>query len=145
MKTDDKRLILFHKHPVSANLNFFSFSYRSVCAFNPLPKLSALRDNNSVVTSSSGLVLHPAMISAWGEEQLELESGALQIETEFCEQVEVPSGNITVYLAGFTGRDIPKELLQRYQAKMLSLMECVGMAPVEMMLLQKAYRVIMGG
>lgn len=136
------RLILFHKHPVSARLHFLSFSYGGVCAFSPLPKLA------SIVETKAGMnvepVLHPSTITNWGEQQLGLKAGALKAETEFCERVEVPKYEITVYLAGLEGYETPDTALQRNDIKPLSLMECVGIPPVEMLLLQKAYRIIMG-
>ena len=144
MVTDNTRLIFFHKHPVSANLQFLYFPYGGVCAFEPLPRLSALIDKNDM-ESQYHSVIHPSSISHWAEQQCQLEPGTLQAESDFCEQVEVPSGNISIYLAGFADYDVPQLFLSQYGAKLVSLMECVGIAPVEMLLLQKAYRVIMGG
>jgi len=137
------RLILFHKHPVSARMNFVYFQNGGVCAFDPLPKLAAIMDKSE---GNSGMTIHPATISNWGEQQLGLEPGTLITESEFCETVEVPKGEITVYLAGFKGYEMPAEAaLKPHNARFVSLMECVGIAPVEMLLLQKAYGVIMGG
>lgn len=144
METSNTRLILFHKHPVSANLQFLYFSYGGVCAFNSLPALSALIDDDAVADYCSS-VIHPSSISSWAEQKLQLESGALQAETEFYEMVEVPNGKISIYLAGFAGYEVPHSFLSQCGARLVSLMECVGIAPVEMLLLQKAYRVIMGG
>ena len=42
------RLILFHKHPMSARMNFLRFQNGGVCAFKPLPKLAAIIENKSV-------------------------------------------------------------------------------------------------
>lgn len=140
---ENTRLILFHKHPVSARMHFLYFKHGGVCAFKPLPKLATLSEQSAL--RDSELVVHPSTVSNWGEQQLALDAGALQAETEFCERVEVPRGEITVYLTGFTGYEIPDASLSRFGAKLVTLMECVGIAPVEMLLLQKAYRVIMGG
>lgn len=137
------RLILFHKHPLSARMHFLYFPHGGVCAFQPLPKLASIIEQNEAVDAE--MVIHPSTISNWGERQLGLESGVLQAETEFCERVEVPKGEITVYLAGFKGYEMPDDEVRRLDAKFISLMECVGIAPVEMLLLQKAYKVIMGG
>ncbi|WP_455212466.1 hypothetical protein [Kaarinaea lacus] len=140
---ENTRLILFHKHPVSARMHFLYFPHGGVCAFKPLPKLAAIVEHNEATNSE--LVIHPSTISNWGEQQLGLDPGALQTEAEFCERVEVPNSEITVYLAGFEGHETPDEQLEQFDAKFISLMECVGIAPVEMLLLQKAYGVIMGG
>ena len=140
---ENTRLILFHKHPVSARMHFLYFQHGGVCAFNPLHKLASIVDEDT--ENQDEVVLHPTTISSWAERQLNLESGALQVETEFRECVEVPKGRITVYLAGFKGYEMPDEAMCRNSAKFISLMECVGIAPVEMLLLQKAYGVIMGG
>ena len=144
METNSTRLIFFHKHPVSANLQFLYFPYGGVCAFNALPKLSALIDNDGMETQYDS-VIHPSSIACWAEQQFQLQSGALLAEAEFFEQVEVPNGKISIYLAGFASYDVPDSFLSQYGARLVSLMECVGIAPVEMLLLQKAYRVIMGG
>ena len=137
------RLILFHKHPFSARMSFLYFSHGGVCAFDPLPRLAAIVENKH--RGDGVLTVHPATISNWGEQQLGLQPGTLVTESEFCEIVEVPKGEITVYLAGFKGYEVPEEEMKPYNAKFVSLMECVGIAPVEMLLLQKAYGVIMGG
>lgn len=137
------RIILFHKHPVSASMHFLYFQHGGVCAFKPLPKLASIIDPKEKDIANT--VLHPAAITKWSEEQLGMESGSLQAETEFCERVEVPKGEITVYLAGFKGYEIPDDQMDQLNAKFISLMECVGIPPVEMLLLQKAYGVIMGG
>lgn len=143
---DDLRLILFHKHPLSARMHFLYWKYSErrggVCAFKPLPTLAAPIDRRSQVDSSDSSVFHPAAIKKWGEQVFD--SVSLHIEPEFCEQVEVPHGKITVYLAGFEGYELPLRSVERYGARFISLMECVGIAPVEMLLLQRAYNVIMG-
>lgn len=141
--TENTRLILFHKHPVSARMHFLYFQHGGVCAFKPIPKLAAIVEHNE--TTNSKLVIHPSTVSNWGEQQLGLTAGILQTEAEFCERVEIPNREITVYLAGFKGHATPDDRLERFDAKFVSLMECVGIAPVEMLLLQKAYGVIMGG
>jgi hypothetical protein len=143
MNIDNTRLILFHKHPVSARMHFLYFQYGGVCAMKPLPKLASIVDQNRVGDTES--VIHPSTISNWGEKQLGLPSGVLQTEAEFCERVEVPKGSITVYLAGFKGHTTPDEDVKHCDGRFITLMECVGIAPVEMLLLQKAYGVIMGG
>lgn len=143
MNIDNTRLILFHKHPVSARMHFLYFQYGGVCAVKPLPKLASIVDKQGVGGGDS--VIHPSTISNWGEKQLGLSSGALQTEAEFCEHVEVPKGGISVYLAGFKGHAISDEDVKHCSGRFITLMECVGIAPVEMLLLQKAYGVIMGG
>ena len=143
INTKNTRLILFHKHPASARLQFLRFHHGGVCGFQPLPKLASLIEQDTV--DATGLVVHPSTITNWGEQQLDLQPGDINAETEFCERVEVPHGNITVYLAGFKGYETPHDKLARYEAKFSNMMECIGMPPVEMLLLQKAYKVIMGG
>ena len=137
------RLILFHKHPASARLHFLRFDYGSVCGFKPLPKLASIINNDTV--TDTGLVIHPSTIANWGEQQLDLQCGDLNSETEFCVRVEVPHDEITVYLAGFKGYEMPYDKVETHSAKFVNMMECIGIPPVEMLLLQKAYKVIMGG
>lgn len=145
---DSTRLILFHKHPMSANMHFLYFQYSEkrggVCAFKPLPKLAAPIDTG-IGKDTNAIAMHPSTVKHWAEKQFGLDADALHMEPEFCEQVEVPNGNITVYLAGFKGYELPADEVKEYKARFISLMDCVGIAPVEMLLLQRAYSVIMGG
>ena len=146
--SDNTRLILFHKHPMSARMHFLYFPHGGVCAFKPLPRLAAIIEQSKVGqkgAKDTECMIHPSTISNWGATQLGLKSGVLQVETEFYERIEVPNREITVYLAGFKGHEPPANELDQFGARLVSLMECVGIAPVEMLLLQKAYGVIMGG
>ena len=99
-------------------MHFLYFSHGSVCAFKPLPKLATLSEGSD----QSSLVIHPSTISNWGEKQLGLHAGVLQAESEFCERVEVPKGEIMVYLSGFDGYETPDESLFQFGAKFVTLM-----------------------
>jgi len=138
------RVILFHKHPISANLHFLSFPHGGVSAFKKLPTLSAIVDDTDDI-DRFGITLHPAVVSAWAEKKLQLTSGSLRTEPEFHETIEVPNGHIQVFLTGIASDQALQETQAKNEVKLLGLLECIGMSPVEMLLLQRAYRVIMGG
>lgn len=144
IESEKTRVILFHKHPMSANLHFVYFPYGGVSGFSKLPTLSSIVEENDD-TSENYLAMHPALINAWAEQQLDLSAGSLQIEPEFNEVVEIPSGYINVFLAGFTQYPELEKAQSKHDVELLNLLQCIGIAPVEMLLLQKAYRVIMGG
>ena len=148
LDSDKTRMILFHKHPVSARMHFLHFQYddrrTGVCAFKPLPKLASLVENASPDVIDR-VTFHPALVQSWAEKQFSNNDVSLQIEPEFCEYVEIPNAEIVVYLAGVKGYELPHTIMREYGAKFISLMECVGVAPVEMLLLRRAYGVIMGG
>jgi hypothetical protein len=143
MDIQNSRFILFIKHPVSANLHFILFPYKSICTFYPLPPLCTIVDCENGETNDH--LVHPSSALTWGEKELQFDKGTLYIEPEFHELVEVPKGRIRIFLAGFTDYFAAQNIVEGIAAKPQTLLECIGLSPVEMLLLQKAYRVIMGG
>lgn len=143
LNSKNTRVILFHKHPMSANLHFVCFPHGGVTAFEGLPALSVV-DEQEPLIDEFNIAVHPSVVSTWVERELDLQSGTLATEVEYCESVEVPGGHIRVYLLGFMQFSVLQKAQLRHGLKLRGLLDCIGLAPVEMQLLKKAYRVIMG-
>jgi hypothetical protein len=142
--TAETRLIIFHKHPVSARTRFLKLGYGGVCGFEPLPKLAQVLEEEEPVEEGT-VVNHPAKLLSEAEERLKLEPGSLKIEGEFLQRVDVPQGMIEVFLAGIKGHDTPDETLAENDARLHLITEIRTLAPAEMELLRRAYTAIMGG
>jgi len=136
----DYRIILYHKQSTSARTRFVKFSYNSVCAFEPIPKLA-----QSIETIPENTVLLPSMVLKEAEEKLELEKGLLKAEGGYCHAVEVPGGSIQVILAAINTIDPPFEWAEKIDANFVDLTQARGLPPIELELLRHAYELILGG
>ena len=134
------RVILYHKQATSAWLRFLRFANHSVCAFEPLPKLSMLMDD----VPEQSLVLHPAPIIRDAEQQLGLNPGDLEAEGEYQELVDVAGGPINILLARFTSIDPPFHLAERLQGRFIDLPDARDLTDTELLLLRKAYELLIG-
>jgi len=134
------RVIFFHNQATSARLRFLRFSYNSVCAFEPLPKLAVLLDDGY----QPEVLIHPTNIIQQAEKQLGLSSADLQAEGEYKACVDIAGGPVTILLARFTGIDPPFALAEKLQASFVDLPGARDLAPVELQLLRKAYELIIG-
>ena len=134
------RVILYHKQATSAWLRFLRFANHSVCAFEPLPKLSVLMDE----VPERVLVLHPAPIIRDAEQQLGLNPGDLEAEGEYQEMVDVAGGPINILLARFTSIDPPFDLAERLQGRFIDLPDARDLMDTELLLLRKAYELLIG-
>ncbi len=134
------RVILYHKQATSAWLRFLRFANHSVCAFEPLPKLSMLMDD----VPEQSLVLHPAPIIRDTEQQLGLNPGDLEAEGEYQELVDVAGGPINILLARFTSIDPPFDLAERLQGRFIDLPDARDLTDTELLLLRKAYELLIG-
>jgi len=135
------RVILYHNQSTSARLRFLRFDYDSVCAFEGLPKLAMLMDEDD----SNSVLLHPANVIKQTVEQLGIDEGALEIDAEFQACVDIADGPVNVFLAHFTSIDPPFELAEKLDARFIDLTQARDLAPVELQLLRKAYEQVMGG
>lgn len=140
----DTRIIVFHKHPVSAKVQFLKQAYGGVCGFEPLPELASVLDEE-VVENNDNVVSHPKVICQQAENQLGLESDSLEIEKEYFQRVDVPSGVINVYLVGIKGHDTPTEILAEHNTSLHLITAFRGLPPAEMELLRRAYVAVMEG
>ncbi len=143
MQKTETRLIIFHKHPVSARTRFLKLAYGGICGFEPLPKLAQVLDDERL-EKEDNVIKHPATLINAAEQELKLDAGSLQIAGEYFERVDVPHATIHVYLAGIGGHDTPDELLQENGAKFHLITEMRGLPPAEMELLHRAYTAILG-
>jgi hypothetical protein len=135
----DYRVILYHKQPTSARTRFLKFNHESVCAFEPLPKLSAR------VTTLPSTVHHPAAILREIEVRLGLPPESLSNEAEYRQAVEVPGDTIEVLLARINMIDPPFETAERIDASFIDLTQARKLPQVELELLRVAYELVLGG
>jgi hypothetical protein len=135
----DLRLILAHKQKTSGRLRFLRLPHGTV-AFTPLPPLSALIED----AAPPQVVHHPTAILKAAEEKLSLPAGSLAHEPEFHATVDTPDGAIAVHLASFTSIDPPFDEAAALGGRFIAITETMGVAPVEMDLLRRAYEVLLG-
>lgn len=137
----DYRVIFFHKQASSARTRFLRFDYHSVCAFEPLPRLAMVMDDEV----SAKIALHPTAIVQQAEQRLGLNSGDLEMETEYQMQVDIAGGPVSIHLLRFTGIDPPFDLAEQLHGCFVDLPEARDLGDVDLLLLRKAYEVILGG
>lgn len=135
------RVILYHKQSTSARTRFLRFAYNSVCAFQPLPKLAVLMDEEEFPL----VAVHPAAAIRAAEQQLGLAGGGLEAEGEFNMRVDIAGGPVSILLARFTSIDPPFALAATLPASFIDLTEARDLPQVELELLRKAYELILGG
>lgn len=135
------RVIFYHKQSSSARTRFLRFPYHSVCAFEPLPKLAVLMDDEA----TSVVAIHPAHVINQAEQQLGLSAGDLEVEGEYRACVDVAAGPVNILLARFTSIDPPFALAEELQARFIDLTQARDLPQVELELLRKAYELILGG
>lgn len=137
------RLLLIYKGDISALVMFAQQSNGSVCFPAALPALSSALEPEDFATSK--VTMHPAVMLQHLNQQLQLDDDLLRLEPGFNEQIDTPSGIVTVHLARFTLLDPPKQLLQSRHCCMRTLPELRGRPPAEMELLRRAYVKVMEG
>jgi len=134
------RLIMYHKHPISARTHFLALGDGRVCAFEPLPTLAYVTDDRC---RRSSLLVHPACLLAQAERCLGLAKGSLVLNREFQERVDACSNTLPVYLARFAMMDPPFAAAAGHGCRFILLTETQCLAAVELELLRRAYAVIM--
>lgn len=142
-KDDHDRIVLFHKHGTSARTRFLCLPDNTVCGFAPLPKLAQIvniTDKPPVFPVES----HPAMLLKEAAERLDLPSSALELEPEYGMWVAVPGGLIRILLARFTSIDPPFAAAEATGAHFIDLTEARHLPEVELLLLRRAYEVVLG-
>lgn len=133
------RLVLLHKQGTSGRLRFLCLS-SGVIAFNPLPALAALRDEDYSPT----LQFHPTAVIREAEVHLGLPEGAIEAVADFHAWVDTPSGDVPVLLAAFAGIDPPFAAAARVGARFIAITEARGLSEVERNLLRRAYEHVLG-
>lgn len=138
MNRNNNRVILFHKHPSSARVRFLFFTDRnSVLAFDSLPDLASVMDSSSDIGENQ---IESSILSDYFGEVAE----SIIFDDEFYTEVDVPNETIGVLLARFGETDPPFEFAEKINAEFRELTATRSVAPVELVLLQKAYTQIMG-
>lgn len=140
---DDTRVIIFHKHPVSAKVHFIKQAYGGICGFAELPKLATVLEDET--PDDENVVQHPQTIAKEVADELKVAQGTVEVVTGYLQYVDTPDGTIKVYLAGMQTHDMPIEALAEKGASPHLITELRGLPPAEMELLQRAYIAIMGG
>jgi hypothetical protein len=90
-------------------------------------------------------VQHPAAFAREAAESLGLSAEDLEIEGEYRAWVDVPNGAIQVFLARFTTIDPPFAAAEDNGAEFVELPQARNLPATELLLLRKAYELVMGG
>ena len=132
------RLILIHKHGTSGRVRFLCLG-SGVVAFNPLPALSALRDEDY----SPKIQFHPTAVVREAEIHLGLPEDAIEAVAEFQAWVDTPEGDVPVLLAAFAGIDPPFTAAERVHGRFIAITD-PATERVERNLLRRAYEHVLG-
>lgn len=138
---ENSRFILYYNGAISALTLFLQHPDNSVCAPSPLPDLSSVLEKGETPLNID--YTHPAVILSAISKTMNLPPDLLQADPDFSEQVDVPGGIITVYLAHFKLLDPPHQLMAEHGCKLRTLTELRNRPPAEMELLRRAYASIM--
>lgn len=133
------RLILLHKQKTSGRVRYLCLE-SGVVLFNPLPTLSALRDENF----KPSLHIHPASLIREAETRLGLMQEDIEAEAEFCAWVDTPQGDVPVLLGLFTTLDPPFSAAASVQGRFIAITEARRLTPVEQELLRLTYEQVLG-
>jgi len=138
------RIILFHKHGTSARTRFLRFADDTVCGFAPLPQLAAIIDDADTPPQPQ-VETHPAMKLKEAAERLQLPAKAFELESDYNMWVDAPGGAIRILLVRFTDIDPPFAAAEAIGAHFIDLTQARDLAAVELLLLRRAYEVVLGG
>ncbi len=139
-----ERVIFIHKHPTSARTRFLQFKDRTVCGFSPLPKLSqmlAYEEDDRKPT----VAMHPAVIKRCATQQLALPENAVELVPQYNMWVDTPGGAIRIHLVSFSAIDPPFAAAEAIGGNFIDLIEARNLPETELLLLRKAYEVLLGG
>lgn len=137
----DSRVILYYNGAISALTLFVQHADGSVCSPSPLPALASVLEPDEVVRTT--VSSHPASVVSAVGKALDLPAHLLKADAGYREQVDVPNGLITVYLARFDLLDPPHQLMNGKGCHFKTLTQLRGRPPAEMELLRHAYSFIM--
>lgn len=134
------RAILYHKQSTSALTRFLRLPYGGVCALGALPGSVRLGEGEP----GTRLLAHPTLVLSQLRDWLGVSEDSLEHDIEFRAWLDTEEGPLPVHLVRFTDVDPPFAEAEQRGAKFITLTEARAMAPVELQLLQEAYRVILG-
>lgn len=138
---EEQRFILFHKQNSSARTRFLCLRGNTVLYPQPLPALSQTLDTFPPAVVEP----HPAMLLQGLADALGLTPHELELEPEYEERVDIPDGVVRIYLVRFTSIDPPFELAEAQQGAFIDLTQARMLPDTELLLLRRAYEVIMEG
>jgi len=137
----NSRVILYYNGAISALTLFAQHPGGSICAPSPLPALASVLEAHEMIRDT--VSIHPAgIVSAVGK-LMDLPADLLKATAGYHEQVDVPNGLITVYLARFDLLDPPHQLMAGKGCQLKTLTQLRGQPPAEMELLRRAYTLVM--
>ena len=131
------RMLVCHKHPVSARLRFLIPTEGGVVLPQALPPLAVIAENGE----SPKVQSHPASALRHLQEFLGL-GDPLELITDFELTMEVPGEPLPVYLANLPGHNLcePPE-----GTRWIELPQSIGMPWLDRELLRRVYPVLIGG
>jgi hypothetical protein len=135
------RLILYHKHPISARTHFLQWQDEGICAFEPLPGSARLLEPGHCPS----VVIHPKPLLVQAERRMRLPRGSVVRESGFQEHVAAANAVLSVYLARFEMLEPPMSAAAGLGGRFIPLTEARRVAVAELELLRRAYQVIMEG
>jgi hypothetical protein len=135
------RLILYHKTPTSGLTRFLKMPHGGVSAFEPLPMPASLMDE----TPSDSVVSHPAKLVNEVEQRLGIDTGSLEVDSDFQAWVDVARGPIQYFLVRFTNIDPPFAEVEKLGGEFINLTDGRQLVPAELELLRLAYECVMEG
>jgi len=132
----DWRMLVCHKHPVSARLHFLVPQQRGSGVLLPeaLPALSVFAE-----CSDDKPLPHPAMALA----QLRQRTGLPELEVigDYQVRLEIPGGILPVYLGALPGHDLCEPVAG---TRWIAITDSIGMPWLDRELLRRAYEVLIG-
>jgi hypothetical protein len=135
------RVILYYNGAISGLTLFVQHPDESVCTPSPLPALSSVLEDDEMTLNIAHTA--PADIVSAISNAMGLPANLLHANMGYREQVDTPTGIITVYLAHFNTLDPPRQLMAEKGCKFRTLTELRNRPAAEMELLRRAYALIM--
>jgi len=135
------RMILVHKQGTSARTRFLRFT-DGIVAPEPLPKLAQVLGEDEA-GGDAAVLAHPAMLVNAVAGKLGLDTGDIEVETEFRADVDTPEGLSPIYLGRITTIDPPFDAAEKIGARFIAVTEARDLGPSELELLRRAYTCVM--
>jgi len=129
------RILLCHKHPVSARLRFLIPTEGGVVLPQALPRLAVIAE-----AQEAPVQCHPASALRSLQEAMALD-WQLELVGEFQLNMEVPGQILPVYLAALSGHELPPA---PPGTRWIELPQSIGMPWLDRELLRRIYEVLIG-
>ncbi|MBE7376554.1 hypothetical protein IN820_18795 [Pseudomonas sp. AL-54] len=132
----DWRVVICHKHPVSARLHFLVPQRGGVVLPQPLPALTVFAET----PGQGDLLVHPASALRSLQRELGIEK-TLELVADYRVDLEVAGGILPVFLAALDGHDLCRAAIGTHW---IELTQSIGMPWLDRELLRRAYEVLIG-